>query len=210
MADCFISYGRTDMGFATRLQQILRASGLDAFLAQTSIRPGEDWSDEVREALRSSPLVVFVASKTSCQSPFVQQELGGALFSGKQVLPILLDVRPETLPGWARDRQALAVGDLSIEVILEHITALLTAIRSPAVNASILAAGAAVLCDLVMARSERPPVLNSQSATSPPCPNCSTSARPFLMSPIPVQFRAIEGVTHACSKCGYKTNQDIT
>jgi hypothetical protein len=40
----------------------------------------------------------------------------------------------------------------------------------------------------------------------PICPNCSTTQRKQYMSPIPKDFVLIEGNTHECNKCGYKTN----
>jgi len=41
------------------------------------------------------------------------------------------------------------------------------------------------------------------------CPNCSSPGRPFLMSPIPVDFQKLECATHECAKCKYKTWLDL-
>jgi len=38
----------------------------------------------------------------------------------------------------------------------------------------------------------------------PICPNCSTTGRPFYMSPVPKDFVEIENATHECTKCNYK------
>lgn len=48
-----------------------------------------------------------------------------------------------------------------------------------------------------------PSSANSQQA--PTCPNCSTTGRPFYMSPVPTDFVKIENATHECSRCKYKT-----
>lgn len=49
---------------------------------------------------------------------------------------------------------------------------------------------------------EAPCGISAESA--PSCPNCSTSGRPFFMSPLPKDFVEIENATHECPKCGYK------
>jgi hypothetical protein len=43
------------------------------------------------------------------------------------------------------------------------------------------------------------------SSQAPTCPNCSTTGRPFYMSPILPDFVEIENATHECSRCRYKT-----
>jgi hypothetical protein len=45
---------------------------------------------------------------------------------------------------------------------------------------------------------------SATSTQAPPCPNCSTTGRPFYMSPIPKEFVKFENVTHQCSRCNYK------
>jgi hypothetical protein len=49
---------------------------------------------------------------------------------------------------------------------------------------------------------EAPGSVSAESA--PSCPNCSTSGRPYFMSPLPVDFLEIENATHECPKCGFK------
>ena len=39
----------------------------------------------------------------------------------------------------------------------------------------------------------------------PTCPHCSTTGRPFYMSPVPKDFVEFENATHECSHCKYKT-----
>lgn len=40
------------------------------------------------------------------------------------------------------------------------------------------------------------------------CPNCSTTGRPVIMSPIPTDFVEIENATHECTKCGFKKDMN--
>ncbi len=37
----------------------------------------------------------------------------------------------------------------------------------------------------------------------PLCPNCSTTSRPFYMSPLPPDFIDVLNATHECPKCKY-------
>ncbi len=58
----------------------------------------------------------------------------------------------------------------------------------------------AILTDTVEGASE---TFLSRNETL--CPNCSTSGKPHLMSPIPKDFISIENATHECPQCKYKT-----
>lgn len=40
----------------------------------------------------------------------------------------------------------------------------------------------------------------------PICPNCSTKAKPYFMSPMEKDFVVITGQTHECRRCHYTTN----
>jgi len=107
MPDCFISYSSADDELARFVEAHLRAQGLDVFLASVSLQPGQKWSEVVWANLRASNWVVFLASRVACQSPYAQQELGAAMMTEKQIVPIVWDLDPSALPGWIKDRQAL-------------------------------------------------------------------------------------------------------
>ncbi len=107
MPDCFISYSSVDEELARFVEAHLRAQGLDVFLASVSLQPGQRWSEVIWASLRTSKWVVFLASRAACQSAYAQQELGAALVSEKQIVPIVWDLAPSELPGWMKERQAL-------------------------------------------------------------------------------------------------------
>ena len=75
MADCFISYASVDGELAYFVGDQLEARGLSVFMASASLKPGQNWTDEIWRHLRSSRWVVFLASRAACASPYVQQEL---------------------------------------------------------------------------------------------------------------------------------------
>lgn len=107
MPHVFISYSSQDSGLAQFVQRHLIAEGIGVFLAPISLSPGDHWPTETINNLRCSTWVVFLASRAACQSPFVQQELGGAVYGGKVIVPIVWDMSPSELPGWVQQYQAV-------------------------------------------------------------------------------------------------------
>jgi hypothetical protein len=105
MPDVFISYSTVDRISAKGIYDYLLAMGLDPFMAEASLGPGQHWSSEILNALDNSSWVFFLASRSACGSAWVQQELGAAL--RKRVVPIIWEIRPDELPGWMKERQAL-------------------------------------------------------------------------------------------------------
>jgi hypothetical protein len=121
MPDCFISYSSQDEVLAKFVEAHLRAQTVSVFMASISVKPGQNWSQEIWNNLRGSTWVIFLASRNACRSPYVQQELGGALATDKRLVPILWDMAPSDLPGWVNQKQALDVRgrtpqDLAAEV----------------------------------------------------------------------------------------------
>jgi hypothetical protein len=107
MAHVFISYSSQDEGLAQFIYRHLTAEAIGVFLAPVSLRPGDHWSTEIMNNLRGSTWVILLASRAACQSPFVQQELGGAIYGGKKIIPVVWDMSPAELPGWAHQYQAV-------------------------------------------------------------------------------------------------------
>lgn len=107
MPEVFISHSTSDQETAKELQQHLEAKGASTFLATNSLPPGVKWSSEILTQLRESKVVIFLASKTACDSKYVNQEIGGTVLMQKQLIPILHGVSPDELPGWSKEFQAV-------------------------------------------------------------------------------------------------------
>lgn len=107
MATAFISYSSHDEEIAKQLHGALSQAGIPAFLAAISIEPGKKWTEEIFRNLQEATWVFFLASRHSCASPSVQQELGASLVQKKVIIPVLLDITPEGLPGWIDRHQAI-------------------------------------------------------------------------------------------------------
>lgn len=121
MADVFISYASADQRLAELVRAELQSHGVSAFHATADLQPGHEWSDAIWRNLHTSTWVLFLGSAVACQSPYVQQELGGALHGRKEVVPVVWDIDPSNLPGWTNRYQALdlrgrAIGDLKVQI----------------------------------------------------------------------------------------------
>lgn len=130
MTDIFISYSTADERIAQFLRQHLCSEGMQVFLASASLQPGQKWTQEILDALRSSSWVLFLASRTACASPWVQQELGAALITQKQLVPIVWDMPPSELPGWVQHYQALNLAGASLEQVKAQMTMIANRIKS--------------------------------------------------------------------------------
>ncbi|MGH2272699.1 toll/interleukin-1 receptor domain-containing protein, partial [Anaerohalosphaeraceae bacterium U12dextr] len=122
MPDVFISYSTKDQKFADYLHALLTKEGLDVYQAGLSLQPGQQWTEKIIENLKQSQFVLFLASQAACQSSFVQQEVGHAIVE-KKLIPVVWDIRPEQLPGWAKNFQAINLASATIERIQEQFIA---------------------------------------------------------------------------------------
>jgi len=107
MASAFISYSTQDQDIADQLHNAMTMIGIETFMASVSIKAGQNWTEKIFDNLRKAQWVFFLASKNSCRSAAVQQELGISLDREKEIIPILLDIAPEELPGWVGKHQAI-------------------------------------------------------------------------------------------------------
>lgn len=143
MPDVFISYSIQDESLAKFVCRYLENERLDVFLASVSLDPGEKWSSQIMEKLRATPWIVFLASRVACQSPFVLQELGAAIFSKKEIVPIVWDISPDELPGWISQYQALNLAGASLETIPNEVKEIAKRIKGDKLR-GLLIAGAVI------------------------------------------------------------------
>ena len=87
----FLSYSRVDAKFALKLGEDLRVAGLDIWIDQLNIPPGETWDEEIQKALENAACLLVILSATSVESDNVLNEINYALETKKQVIPILLE-----------------------------------------------------------------------------------------------------------------------
>jgi hypothetical protein len=108
-------------------------------MAKVSLRPGQDWTEEVWKNLKTSEWVIFLASENACKSPYVQQELGGALATQKKLIPIVWDIEPEKLPGWMNHKHALDLRGYAIPEIKRRVSRLAEEFRAEKTTGNLVA-----------------------------------------------------------------------
>lgn len=147
MVDVFISYSTHDEPLARFMHKHLTDEGISVFLASISVVPGPSWAPEILNALNSATWVLFLASRSACNSAYVQQEVGAAIVSKKQLIPVVWDLPPSELPGWAKQYQALNLAGKSASQVQADITAIAARIRAK--NATGLVIAGLLLAGLV-------------------------------------------------------------
>lgn len=98
MNQIFISYAHQDELRAQQMARKLRARKIDYFLAPKGIIAGDDFRQELREALREAKEIWVLLSPDSLKSEWVKTECGAAWVLGKRLVPILFRCSPQDLP----------------------------------------------------------------------------------------------------------------
>lgn len=108
--DVFISHSTANRRWATDFATKLKDNGLTVFYDVWSVAPGQQFEDAIRQGLRDSKSVVVVFDQSSVGSAWSAFEVGAAIGTGKQVVPVLADdVAVDRLPGPVRDLQSIRV-----------------------------------------------------------------------------------------------------
>lgn len=85
----FISYSRRDTDFAHKLREDLQARNLPIWI-DDEIEHGDNWFNEINDAIKSSSAVIVMMSPGSEQSEWVHKEILLAKRYKKPIYPILL------------------------------------------------------------------------------------------------------------------------
>jgi hypothetical protein len=76
----FLCHGSEDKPSARQLYRQLLASGVEPWLDEENLLPGQDWRYEIAKAVRESNIVIICLSRTSVSKiGFVQKEIKNAL-----------------------------------------------------------------------------------------------------------------------------------
>jgi TIR domain len=85
----FFSYAHADTQFVLELANGLRSAGVNLWIDQLDIHPGERWDSAIQNALTAAPCLLVVLSPESVSSQSVMDEVAFALQSNKRVVPVL-------------------------------------------------------------------------------------------------------------------------
>lgn len=84
-----MSYSEKDSSIALPIRDELQEGGAHVFLAQKSLKPGDDFAEKIKLALRGSAEVWVILSPSSLSSEWVATEWGAAWVLDKKIVPIL-------------------------------------------------------------------------------------------------------------------------
>ena len=102
----FLSHSGRDQALAGSLRRALGKLGVSAFSAEHDLKPGDDWSKSVLDAIRrSDQVVVLLTEPGSAAASWIGYEVGSASALGKDVVvmkPSSFAMRdlPNDLVGW--------------------------------------------------------------------------------------------------------------
>lgn len=85
----FISYNQADADFAAVLSNQIERAGIDTWMDKGRLRPGQDWSDEIDQAILNAYALIAVMSPEAKSSEYVTYEWSFALGAGMPVIPVL-------------------------------------------------------------------------------------------------------------------------
>jgi|SRR5579859_5671367 len=105
MMKIFISHSDKDSKLAEALSSELSRPGVNVWLAEKEVLPGDNWSLEVGKALQRADAMVVLLSPAAVESENVRREIAYALSSPKfegRVVPVV--VKPtEDIPWFLRE-----------------------------------------------------------------------------------------------------------
>jgi len=87
----FISYSRNDRDFVERLIDGLRSEGINTWTDLENISPGANWKREIERGIFQSAALIYVSSKNSVKSNYMEKELSAFMRGGGRVIPIVID-----------------------------------------------------------------------------------------------------------------------
>ena len=85
----FISHSTSDIGLVTSLAHLLQKFGIDVFVANWYLSPGESLDKKVFDQIESSDCVVVLLTRNGIRSNWVQQEIGYSMQKNRPVIPIV-------------------------------------------------------------------------------------------------------------------------
>jgi hypothetical protein len=104
----FLSYSKADQDVGARIATGLRAEGHEVFFDQTDLPPGDSYDDRIRDAVRSSDLLLFLVSPDSVEKGrYTRTELSHARHTwpdpSGRVLPVMVRPTPyENIPSYLK------------------------------------------------------------------------------------------------------------
>lgn len=84
----FISHSTRDRGLVMTLSNLLTRLGVEVFVAEWYLSPGERIDKKVFSQIEKADCIVVLLTRNGIRSNWVQQEVGYAIKSGKILIPL--------------------------------------------------------------------------------------------------------------------------
>lgn len=85
----FISHSTRDRGIVISLSNLLSRFGIEVFVAEWYLTPGESLDKKVFTQIEKADCLVILLTKNGMRSNWVQQEIGYALKARKLIIPLV-------------------------------------------------------------------------------------------------------------------------
>src|SRR3954468_12717040 len=96
----FISHGSEDRDEANALSAFIEARGIRTWIAPRDVRPGQDYSEQLQQAIEQCAAFVVLITGKANSSPYVRAETEMAFSTSKPIFPVRqTDIQPA--PGLA-------------------------------------------------------------------------------------------------------------
>lgn len=86
--DVFLSYALADEDWVREFAATLKAAGIRAW-SDSEVETGQDWRNQIEDALRNSSIFVLILTPNSVSSPWIFFEVGAAVADHKKVILVL-------------------------------------------------------------------------------------------------------------------------
>jgi hypothetical protein len=96
----FLSYSSKDRELARKVRSVLVQEGLDVWDHGLEIMPGDNWAEEIGQALKESEAMVVLLTPSALESDVVRWEIDYALGNpayAQRLISVLVG-RPEQIP----------------------------------------------------------------------------------------------------------------
>jgi hypothetical protein len=95
MGHVFVSHGSEDSGQANELAAFIESKGVKAWIAPRDVRPGQDYSEQLQEAIEQCIAFVVLVTDKANKSPYVRAETEMAFSTSKPIFPVRTsDIKP--------------------------------------------------------------------------------------------------------------------
>src|SRR3954469_13513210 len=91
----FISHGSEDRDEAIALSDFIEARGIKTWIAPRNVRPGQDYSEQLQQAIEQCAAFVVLVTGKANTSPYVRAETEMAFSTSKPIFPVRQsDIQP--------------------------------------------------------------------------------------------------------------------